>query len=306
MERALARALARPSGGWYVAGASAEFAATGVNPELYRIDGRELVAWRSGGRVHFAPNECPHMGASLAKGCVRDEALVCPWHGLRLSAAGHGRWRPLPVHDDGVLTWVRLDTGEVATNGPILPPRPQSFVASVVRVEADCDPRDVLANRLDPWHGTHYHPHTFVRLAVTSMTEDEIAVRVTYRIVGPLAIEVDAVFCSPEPRTIVMTITGGEGIGSVVETHATPMAPGRTVVHEALLATSDRPGFQYALRTARVVSFFMQKAAGRLWADDVAYAERLYALRSRSATGLQAWPASRPDPGEVSAVRLRK
>ena len=45
-----------------------------------------------------------------------------------------------------------------------------------------------------------------------------------------LTVEVDAVFHCPEPRTIVMTIVEGEGKGSVVETHATPIAPGRTAV----------------------------------------------------------------------------
>ena len=38
--------------------------------------------------------------------------------------------------------------------------------------------------------------------------------------------EVDARFHCPEPRTIVMTIIRGEGVGSDVETHATPLEAG--------------------------------------------------------------------------------
>ncbi len=65
-----------------------------------------------------------------------------------------------------------------------------------------------------------------------------------------------AEFTSPEPRTIVMRIVDGEGAGSVVETHATPLGPGpdgrpRTAVLEAVIAHSDRPGFVHALRGAR-------------------------------------------------------
>jgi hypothetical protein len=62
-------------------------------------------------------------------------------------------------------------------------------------------------------------------------------VRVSVRVLGPLAVEVDATFHCPDPRTIVMTIIEGEGVGSVVETHATPIGPGRTAVIEATLAT---------------------------------------------------------------------
>ena len=45
-----------------------------------------------------------------------------------------------------------------------------------------------------------------------------------------------------------MRIVDGEGTGSVVETHATPLGTGpdglpRTAVLEAVVAHSDRPGF---------------------------------------------------------------
>jgi isorenieratene synthase len=111
------------------------------------------------------------------------------------------------------------------------------------------------------------------------MTLDMLKVRVAYRVWGRFCIEVDATFHSPEPRTIVMTIVDGEGAGSVVETHSTPVAPGRSAVIEATLATSDRPGFRYALKTARFIRPFMARVAHKLWIEDVAYAERAYALR---------------------------
>ena len=82
-----------------------------------------------------------------------------------------------------------------------------------------------------------------------------------------------------------MRVTGGEGRGSVVETHATPRASGRdgrprTAVVEATIATSDRPGFATAQRVAPLLRPLMRRAAARLWRDDLAYAERRYALRS--------------------------
>ena len=93
-----------------------------------------------------------------------------------------------------------------------------------------------------------------------------------------------AEFISPEPRTITMRIVEGEGAGSVVETHATPVrvaADGTptTAVVEAVIAHSDRPGFARALRGRPVIEAIMRRAAHRLWRDDLSYAERLYSLR---------------------------
>jgi len=280
IERSLARALALPSGGWYAVDASERIAGTPVG---YTIEGQEVVLWRAqDGALRAGPGACPHMGASLACGRVRGDNLVCPWHGLELGDGPHGRWRPLVAHDDGVLAWVQLPTrAEDYTPTPILAPRPSPALSGVIRMEANCDPGDILANRLDPWHGAHYHPHSFARLTVLEDREDAILVRVAYRVVGPLAVEVDATFHCPDPRTIVMTIVAGEGRGSVVETHATPIGPGRTAMIEATLASSDRPGFRHALKLARWLRPAMNARAARLWVEDIAYAERRHALRAR-------------------------
>ena len=102
------------------------------------------------------------------------------------------------------------------------------------------------------------------------------------KIVGRIVVETDATFYSPEPRSIVMEIIEGEGKGSVVETHASPIDCGRTAVIEATLATSDRKGFRRAMMVSRLVRPFIERSARRLWVDDAAYAERLYELRSDS------------------------
>ncbi len=276
--RALAHACALPSGGWYVLGASRLVTTV---PTRHVVDGRELVAWRGGdGVARVAPSTCPHMGADLACGRVEANSLVCPWHGLALGDAPHGRWRPCAAHDDGVLTWVRLGApGEALTDAPILAPRPSRFLDGVIRIDADCEPADVLANRLDPWHGAWYHPHSFARLRVLEEREEVVTVRVSFRVLGPLAVEVDATFHCPDPRTIVMTIIEGEGVGSVVETHATPLAPGRTAIIEATLATSERAGFLGMLGARDLVRPLIEARARRLWVEDTAYAERTYALR---------------------------
>jgi hypothetical protein len=285
IERALQRALALPSGGWFAVDASAQI---GRRPRAYTIDGHELVLWRArDGSLRAGPEACPHMGASLACARVRGDEVVCPWHGLALGDEPHGRWRPLACHDDGVLAWVQLSQEADRTPAPILAPRPARFLSGVIRMEAECDPADILANRLDPWHGAHYHPHSFARLKVLADEPERLLVRVAYRVLGPLAVEVDATFHCPDPRTIVMTIVDGEGVGSVVETHATPLGPGRCAVLEATLATSERPGFKLALRAGRLIRPLVERRAARLWVEDVAYAERRFRQRARAPVRLR-------------------
>jgi isorenieratene synthase len=283
IERALAATRTRPTGGWYVLDASRAIAR---QPRAFAVAGEQLVVFRDrAGRVVAGPDQCPHMGARLSGGRTDGDEVVCPWHGMALGAAGCGTWKPRPTHDDGVLVWVRLDErGELSTASPILPARPRYFIDGVIRVEARCEPADVIANRLDPWHGTHLHAYAFGRLEVLAAGEDDVVVRVVKRLAGPIAVEVDARFHSPEPRTIAMTIISGEGRGSVVETHATPMEPGRTAVVEASLATSERVGFRVLRALAPVRRWLrplLERTSRRLWVDDAAYAERRYELRTR-------------------------
>ncbi len=281
IERATEAAMARTAGGWVVIGASRDITS---RPKKVAVDGRDWVAWRGeDGSAYVAPNDCPHMGAELCEGRVNGAAIVCPWHGLALGPEPRGAWKPARTFDDGVLVWARLRTegplAEEPTDRPILAPRPSRFVAAVIAMEARCEPEDVVANRLDPWHGVHYHPHSFAKLSALEVSEEAITLRVAYRVTGPLCVEVDCTFRAPTRRSIVMTIVGGDGTGSVVETHATPIADGRTLVTEATLATSDRPGFFVARRAGRLLRPFIERRASRLWVEDVAYAERRYELR---------------------------
>lgn len=280
----LRRALDRPCGGWYAVASSR---ALGVGPHKLQAAGRTLVAFRDAGELRIGYDECPHMGASLSEGRVCDGKLVCPWHGLELGTTKHGAWDLLPSFDDGVLCWVRLDPlfrADQLSPTPYLANRPSVYLDAVLAMEVACDPCDVLANRLDPWHGAHFHPQAFANLKVTDVSDDELRVRVQFRLLGPLTIEVDATFHCPDPRTIVMTIVDGEGAGSLVETHATPLSPGKTLVLEATLASSPRAGFRHAQLVARAIRPLIEHTARGLWIDDAAYCERLYALRTGALT----------------------
>jgi len=278
----------RDPSGWYVAGASTD---VGDRSVVRTLAGREVALWRGAeGRPHAGPGACPHLDARL-HGCVIDgDDVLCRWHGMALPREAGRGWREYPAHDDGVLFWVRLPTpGEELSNAPKLPERPplEASIAAVIALPAACEPRDIIANRLDPWHGAWFHPYAFSHLTVdeAASTTERLVVDVAFRLGRTWGVPVRAEFTTPDARTIVMRITEGEGAGSVVETHATPLAPGpdgrpRTMMTEATIAYSERPGFRAARAVGRGIVPLIRRTARALWVDDLAYAERTYAVRA--------------------------
>jgi hypothetical protein len=94
-----------------------------------------------------------------------------------------------------------------------------------------------------------------------------------------VGVPVRAEFTCPGSRTIVMRITEGEGMGSLVETHATPLGLGadgrpRTMVTEATVAYSERPGFHVARWLSPLVRPGIRQTARKLWDDDPRTRER--------------------------------
>lgn len=287
IQAALAASQQRDPGGWFVAGSSAELGTTSV---VRRINGREVALWRGAdGTLSAGPGACPHLGAELSGCAVAGDQLLCRWHGMALPRDARGAWKVFPSHDDGVLVWVHLPTeGEVPRLRPEIPPRPdpERSIAAVIRVTGICEPQDIIANRLDPWHGAWFHPQTFSHLTVDDARsdDDELVLDVAFRLGKTFAVPVVARFTTPDARTIIMEIIEGEGAGSVVETHATPTfvdSEGRqhTMMTEATIAYSDRPGFASARRLSGVLGPFIRRTARQLWVDDMEYAERRYALR---------------------------
>ena len=71
-----------------------------------RVEGCQLALLREGTRILAVADACPHMGASLADGTLRDGVVTCPWHGwLYEGTTGAG----LPP----ARPWARVRTFEV-------------------------------------------------------------------------------------------------------------------------------------------------------------------------------------------------
>ena len=48
--------------------------------KLLEIGFLEIVLFRLDGSVYATSNVCPHQGASLAEGELKEGLIVCPWH----------------------------------------------------------------------------------------------------------------------------------------------------------------------------------------------------------------------------------
>lgn len=107
-------------------------------PTQYQRFGLMWVTFRTGeGRPVMAQDRCPHLGASLSKGTLQDETLVCPFHGFRFDAEGVCREVPALGSKGRVPKGLCLDTIPLFEqsgwifgwwgDGPPVPPRPDLF-----------------------------------------------------------------------------------------------------------------------------------------------------------------------------------
>lgn len=67
-------------------------------PRAVRLDGRELVVFRTRDGVAALPDRCGHRAMRLSEGRVCEGRLTCPYHGWQWDADGVGRVPASPRH----------------------------------------------------------------------------------------------------------------------------------------------------------------------------------------------------------------
>jgi phenylpropionate dioxygenase-like ring-hydroxylating dioxygenase large terminal subunit len=65
-----------------------------------RLLGEDLVLWRCGDQALAWEDRCPHRGASFAQGWIKEDTLVCPYHGFAFNDVGQCVY--VPAHPDWV------------------------------------------------------------------------------------------------------------------------------------------------------------------------------------------------------------
>lgn len=81
-----------PSAWWLPLASAARF--DDAAPLAAEHLGEPVVLWRDGDTPVAFADRCPHRGARLSLGCVRERTLECPYHGWRFDAGGLCRLIP--------------------------------------------------------------------------------------------------------------------------------------------------------------------------------------------------------------------
>ena len=61
----------------------------------FPVGDRMIAIFNQDGQFHAMDDFCPHMGASLADGCIDQGSVMCPWHAWRFSIVD-GCWLDNP------------------------------------------------------------------------------------------------------------------------------------------------------------------------------------------------------------------
>jgi phenylpropionate dioxygenase-like ring-hydroxylating dioxygenase large terminal subunit len=152
-------------------------------PFAAELLGRRLVVYRSGGFTTVAVDRCPHRGARLSQGRMREDALECPYHGWRWDTAGSCSLVPsqpgahpsvaldaFPALERFGIVWTRL-----AVPDPALGDERLLEPATIPETESDdgwrfadgewfdvaCGLRTITENFRDSSHFAFVHRETF-------------------------------------------------------------------------------------------------------------------------------------------------
>jgi phenylpropionate dioxygenase-like ring-hydroxylating dioxygenase large terminal subunit len=127
------------------------------------VHGTDLVSFvGEDGRLRVAEDACPHRGASLARGTVRHQCVVCPYHGKAFSEGP--TFFDTTVLGDNV--WVDFSSRVLGVQDARPPSCPEfsdpAFRTISYTKTLKCNPILLVENTLDHLHLLHIHRVHFV------------------------------------------------------------------------------------------------------------------------------------------------
>lgn len=159
-----------PRNAWYVACTSDEVQG---EPFARKICGESIVFYRDGtGKIAALENFCPHRGAPLSLGFVRDGALVCGYHGLVMECTGRPKSMPgqrvdgfptirtFPVIERYGFVWIwpgDIEKADVAKLHHLPWAESDEWAYGGGLYHIGCDYRLMIDNLMDLTHETYVH-----------------------------------------------------------------------------------------------------------------------------------------------------
>ena len=252
-------------------------------PIARRLLGADLVLWRSGAEVVAAIDRCPHRGARLSLGWMRDTSIVCPYHGfeygsdgavVHIPSLGEGGALPRKAVLDVVLAEVRYDWIWVCLDPDPIAPIPHVEEHGSDGWRAVSEPEDLwscpaphlIDNNLSPAHIAFVHRGTFgspdePEVPVPDVERTSFGLRQRYEVpVQSRPGEVGGTIRSTTsevhaPFFMVIRIVYPDGVGHTMLKAATPVDDHSTRQLQQILRSdseADRPAADIAAFDAEV------------------------------------------------------
>jgi len=249
-----------------------------------RVADQEIVFWRtSAGGVQAASAVCPHWGGPLGEGSVNaDGALTCPWHGWQF-LDGRCRQRArlkLPrylAYDDGILLWVRLPWDLDQLTAPPLQARPAATRPFWFDIAIDSDVYHVQENYLDFLHPAEYHTTVFNHCRHLGKEGEVNRVELGYKLPFGQIMVTRACVWAPSAFQVRNEVYEGLGVGMVIESHITPLAADKSLIHEIYhVPEALAPSWMWPM-----ARFFMLRSARQIRVEDAYFSARRYQLRKQ-------------------------
>jgi nitrite reductase/ring-hydroxylating ferredoxin subunit len=90
------------------------------------VDGRAVALFRAAHGIIAMEDVCPHAGAPLSEGVIRDGHVTCAWHGFRFDATT-GECPLYPGAPRARLRAVRIESGRVLVSRQRIASDPGAF-----------------------------------------------------------------------------------------------------------------------------------------------------------------------------------
>ncbi|WP_295618659.1 aromatic ring-hydroxylating dioxygenase subunit alpha [Chamaesiphon sp. GL140_3_metabinner_50] len=152
-----------------------------TSPKLIKILDREIVAYRTtDGDIHAIDNTCIHRGAALVNGIIKDDCIVCPYHGWQFGADGNcvkipansplvaipkaAKMQTYPIREKHGWVWLFIGDGEPGEL-PELPNFPDVGAGKLRSIQGEfnwnANYERVIENGLDFAHAPFVHSGSF-------------------------------------------------------------------------------------------------------------------------------------------------
>ena len=157
-----------PDNSWIAVALSRELK---KSPLRVLYQGVPVVLFRSKHHINALKDQCPHRGTPLSLGCIRQDTIICPYHGWQFNGTGtlvnmpgnpnfvastKTTLQPFEAAEEAGLIWLRGKNDK--EDYRFIPNIHTTHSLTTFRASINANIIDIAENFLDPLHTHFVHP----------------------------------------------------------------------------------------------------------------------------------------------------